>query len=130
MCLAPKHRCEQATSSCRGQLTLARSSVSAETNVQLGWNVGFQNKFSLGPVLGAGTFATVHKAVHKMTGDSYAVKVLRKRGKHGMQLDAISREVDTWRQAQQGSAFVARLEGLYEVSSTHPSTEATAEKLM
>lgn len=79
--------------------------------------MGFQSKFSLGPVLGAGSFGTVHEAVHKLTGNNYAVKVLRKSGKHGMQLDAISHEVETWRQAQQGSKYVARLEGLYEVGS-------------
>jgi hypothetical protein len=50
-----------------------------------------------------------------MTGNSYAVKVLKKTGSHGgMQLEAISREVSTWVQAQ-GSKFVAKLEGLYEV---------------
>jgi calcium-dependent protein kinase len=112
--LAPKQGCDQANHSYRGQLIAACSAVSAETSVQLGWNVGFQSKFSLGPVLGAGSFGTVHEAVHKLTGNSYAVKVLRKSGKHGMQLDAISREVETWRQAQLGSKFVARLEGLYE----------------
>lgn len=112
---APKHSCDQPQHSHRGQLIAACSSVSAETSVQLGWNVGFQSKFSLGPVLGAGSFGTVHEAVHKTTGNSYAVKVLHKSGKHGMQLDAISSEVETWRQAQLGSKYVARLEGLYEV---------------
>lgn len=112
--LAPRHCCQQARYNHRGQLIAPCSAVSAEASVQLGWSVGFQNKFSLGPVLGAGSFGIVHQAVHKLTGNSYAVKVLHKSGKHGMQLDAISREVETWRQAQQGSKFVARLEGVYE----------------
>lgn len=66
--------------------------------------------------MGHGSFGTVHKAVHMQTGNSYAVKVLQKRcGRHGMQLDAIQREVSTWRQAQ-SSRFVAKLEGLFEAS--------------
>lgn len=82
---------------------------------QLGWNAGFTSKFAVGQVLGRGSFGTVHEAVHKRTGLSYAVKVLKKAGSHGgMQLEAISREVSTWVQAQ-GSKFVAKLEGLYEV---------------
>ncbi|WIA29513.1 hypothetical protein OEZ86_012014 [Tetradesmus obliquus] len=81
---------------------------------QLGWNAGFTSKFAVGQVLGRGSFGTVHEAVHKRTGLSYAVKVLKKAGSHGgMQLEAISREVSTWVQAQ-GSKFVAKLEGLYE----------------
>jgi serine/threonine protein kinase len=95
----------------------AAGAVEAEdcTGAQLGWNIGFSNKFSLGQVLGRGSFGTVHVAFHKLTGSSYAVKVLRKCGKHGMQLEAIEREVATWQQAQ-GSRYVARIEGLYEVS--------------
>eukprot|EP00775_Hariotina_reticulata_P011054 gene11054-11209_t len=93
------------------------NTVSVETDdctgAQLGWNIGFSNKFSLGQVLGSGSFGTVHVAFHKLTGSSYAVKVLRKCSKHGMQLEAIKREVATWQQAQ-GSRYVARIEGLYE----------------
>jgi hypothetical protein len=58
----------------------------------------------------------VHEAVHNQSGNSYAVKVLRKVGRDGgiAHIDAIKQEVVTWAQAQ-GSKFVAKLEGLYEV---------------
>lgn len=83
----------------------------------LGWNTAsvFFSKFTLGEQMGAGSFGTVHRAVHMQTGASYAVKVLPKHcGARGMQLDAIRREVNTWSQAM-GSKYVAKLEGLFEV---------------
>eukprot|EP00882_Tetradesmus_deserticola_P004978 GHRQ01005247.1.p1 GENE.GHRQ01005247.1~~GHRQ01005247.1.p1 ORF type:complete len:460 (+),score=164.08 GHRQ01005247.1:657-2036(+) len=81
---------------------------------QLGWTAGFSSRFAVGQLLGRGSYGTVHEAVHRVTGTCYAVKVLKKGGSHGgLQLEAISREVSTWLQAQ-GSKFVARLEGLYE----------------
>ena len=82
----------------------------------LGWLHNFNTKYTLGPVLGRGSFGTVHEAVHNQSGNSYAVKVLRKVGRDGglAHVDAIKQEVVTWSQAQ-GSKFVAKLEGLYEV---------------
>jgi hypothetical protein len=84
----------------------------------LGWHGNFTSKFTLGPVLGRGSFGTVHEATRNSTGASYAVKVLQKTGRPAGpgHLDAIKREVCSWAQAQ-GSKFVAKLEGLYEVSS-------------
>jgi serine/threonine protein kinase len=84
----------------------------------LGWHGNFTSKFTLGPVLGRGSFGTVHEAVRNSTGASYAVKVLQKTGRPAGpgHLEAIKREVCSWAQAQ-GSKFVAKLEGLYEVSS-------------
>jgi calcium-dependent protein kinase len=80
----------------------------------LGWSGGFHSAFQLGEVVGSGSFGTVHRAVHRHTGAAYAVKVLPKVcGLRGTQLDAIRREVHTWRAAQ-GSPFVVRLEGVYE----------------
>lgn len=85
-----------------------------EAAPSLGWNAGFYNTYRLGEVMGHGSFGTVHRAVHRQTGTSYAVKVLQKScSKRGMQLDAIKREVDTWQQAQR-SKYVAKLEGLFE----------------
>lgn len=83
----------------------------------LGWNAAstFFSKFRLGEKMGSGSFGTVHKAVHMQTGNSYAVKVLPKSAARGTQLDAIQREVSTWQQAQR-SKFVAKLEGLFEVT--------------
>lgn len=74
--------------------------------------------------MGHGSFGTVHRAIHRQTGTSYAVKVLQKScSKRGMQLDAIKREVDTWQQAQR-SKYVAKLEGLFEVSMVNSSAGA------
>lgn len=116
-----QHLCSEASRSwpSRQQALTAHCSSPGDTccssGVQLGWNIGFGQKFAVGQVLGRGSYGTVHEAVHKLTGNSYAVKVLKKPSKlGGVQLESICREVDTWRQAQ-GSSFVARLEGLYEV---------------
>ncbi|BFZ63659.1 Protein kinase protein rad53 [Saitoella coloradoensis] len=40
---------------------------------------GFDSKYTLGEVLGKGSFATVHRALSRSTGQSVAVKVIRKK---------------------------------------------------
>jgi serine/threonine protein kinase len=90
----------------------------AAPSQSLGWNAAsaFFGKYRLGELMGHGSFGSVHRAVHLQTGNSYAVKVLRKScSTRGTQLEAIRREVEAWQQAQ-GSKYVAKLEGLFEVS--------------
>ncbi|GBF90932.1 CDPK-related kinase-like [Raphidocelis subcapitata] len=110
----------------------------------LGWSASFASRFEMGAEVGRGSFGVVHRAVHRRSGREFAVKVVPKRrggspaggspaatacppgpagaaaaddepcpADAGEQLDAISREAAAWA-AMQGSAFVARLEGLYE----------------
>lgn len=116
-----RHVPPQRTAAARHKLSVQATSAisnSSCTSEQLGWDNGFFSKYTLGHMLGQGSFASVHVAVHNQTGHSYAVKVLQKTGHPGARLhhlDAIQREVSTWTLAQ-GSKFVARLEGLYEVS--------------
>jgi serine/threonine protein kinase len=89
---------------------------SPKKSTQLGWANSFGSHFSVGRVLGQGSFGVVHEATCNATGDRYAVKVLPKSGMAGSpeRLEAIRREVSTLSKAQ-ASKYVVRLLGVYEV---------------
>jgi serine/threonine protein kinase len=101
----PLERCNSSSSS--------SAAAAASQAPSLGWNAGFAASFRLGEVVGRGSFATVHRAVHCATGATYAVKVLPKR-RCPQQLESIRREAGVWATAAAACRYVARLEGLFE----------------
>lgn len=92
----------------------------ASTSSTLGWSTNFSSKFSLGELLGEGSFGVVRLAVHVKTSAQYAVKVLPKaRAGHKARdtLANIRKEVSNW-SAVQHCSFVVKLEGCYEDDSS------------
>ncbi|KAI8465162.1 MAG: kinase-like domain-containing protein [Monoraphidium minutum] len=84
---------------------------------EFGFRGGFADDYDLGPMLGAGSFATVHVAVSRATGEKFAVKTLPKRflGEYlePMFSARVRHEVDVYRTMGQ-SLNVAHLEAAYE----------------
>jgi calcium-dependent protein kinase len=100
----------------------ARADAIAQRSVGLrefGFAADFADRFDLGPMLGSGSFATVHLATERSTGRRFAVKTLPKRfAPDGATLDPpfaarVLREVDVYRTLGR-SLNVAHLEGTYE----------------
>ncbi|GBF96832.1 calcium-dependent kinase-like [Raphidocelis subcapitata] len=84
---------------------------------EFGFRSGFGDHYQLGPLLGSGSFATVHVAVDRSTGERFAVKTLTKRflGEYLEPLFAarVRHEVDVYRAMGQ-SLNVAHLEAAFE----------------
>ncbi|OQR83323.1 calcium/calmodulin-dependent protein kinase [Achlya hypogyna] len=57
------------------------------------FGIGFEQQYSLGKVIGAGTFSTVKEAVHKPTGQKYAIKCIKKAGLTVNEIQALTTEV-------------------------------------
>lgn len=103
-----------------GALSLAEAPTrpaASDFGPQLGWPARLEDDFTIGKLLGSGTFGVVHAATHKRSAsDTYAVKVLRKGGPRSRVADTlarVSREVEVL-EALQGCAQVARLVAKYE----------------
>eukprot|EP00775_Hariotina_reticulata_P010065 gene10065-10220_t len=73
----------------------------------------FHQLFTLGEVLGQGSYGTVRACTHQDTGNNYAVKILSKRRSGEQRTDVIARELRLWSMMTE-APHVAGLFGAYE----------------
>ncbi|KDO20504.1 CAMK/CAMK1 protein kinase [Saprolegnia parasitica CBS 223.65] len=57
------------------------------------FGIGFEQQYTLGKVIGAGTFSTVKEAIHKPTGQKYAIKCIKKAGLTVDEIQALTTEM-------------------------------------
>lgn len=54
---------------------------------------GFEENYTLGKMIGSGTFSVVREAIHKPTGQKYAIKCIKREGLTAEDLEALKTEV-------------------------------------
>ncbi|GMF38932.1 unnamed protein product [Phytophthora fragariaefolia] len=61
---------------------------------------GFEEQYSLGKVIGSGTFSVVRVAIHKPTGQRYAIKCIKREGLVAEDIEALTTEVAILKQVR------------------------------
>ncbi|OQR90222.1 calcium/calmodulin-dependent protein kinase [Thraustotheca clavata] len=64
-----------------------------EEHVEEPFGIGFEQQYTLGRIIGTGTFSTVREALHKPSGQKYAIKCIKKDGLTVRELQALTTEV-------------------------------------
>lgn len=65
----------------------------------------FEEQYTLGKMIGSGTFSVVRDAIHKPTGQKYAIKCIKREGLTAEDIEALTTEVAILKQV--GSQLVA-----------------------
>ncbi|RHZ27353.1 hypothetical protein DYB26_010087, partial [Aphanomyces astaci] len=63
-----------------------------------GYGIGFTDQYKLGETLGTGNFSVVREALHKPSGQRYAIKCIKKGGLSNDELEALTTEVAVLKQ--------------------------------
>ncbi|RHY22193.1 hypothetical protein DYB32_009577 [Aphanomyces invadans] len=64
-----------------------------------GYGIGFTDQYKLGETLGTGNFSIVREALHKPSGQRYAIKCIKKSGLSNDELEALTTEVAVLKQS-------------------------------
>ncbi|RHZ30736.1 hypothetical protein DYB37_003897 [Aphanomyces astaci] len=65
-----------------------------------GYGIGFTDQYKLGETLGTGNFSVVREALHKPSGQRYAIKCIKKGGLSNDELEALTTEVAVLKQRE------------------------------
>ncbi|RLO10768.1 hypothetical protein DYB28_003065, partial [Aphanomyces astaci] len=65
-----------------------------------GYGIGFTDQYKLGETLGTGNFSVVREALHKPSGQRYAIKCIKKGGLSNDELEALTTEVAVLKQPE------------------------------
>ncbi|ETW06246.1 CAMK/CAMK1 protein kinase, variant 1 [Aphanomyces invadans] len=71
-----------------------------------GYGIGFTDQYKLGETLGTGNFSIVREALHKPSGQRYAIKCIKKSGLSNDELEALTTEVAVLKQMKHPNIMI------------------------
>ncbi|ETV67185.1 CAMK/CAMK1 protein kinase, variant 1 [Aphanomyces astaci] len=71
-----------------------------------GYGIGFTDQYKLGETLGTGNFSVVREALHKPSGQRYAIKCIKKGGLSNDELEALTTEVAVLKQMKHPNIMI------------------------